>query len=208
MNENRTQLPTREAFIAENGGRTKRSFYFDLGQLKVLGSAVGVAAGLAFVAALVAGLTPPIEGSYQAPTAKPLALALLGIGFVCSLLFFVGWRPVAPRRVRTRVACVVMQFVAVLLSISAFVCLMLPFSELYNGTGPVTAWAGENSDKAWHYASGVVWIPIGLLLGSLALAAVSRRWGRQLLVWAIITLSMFILMLYVVLVAGLRGYAA
>jgi hypothetical protein len=132
------------------------------------------------------------------PVGAPFAIALLALGLACSVGLLLR-RPVADLRPRRGI-----QVLAALASLVACLLILLPFSELYY-YGALWRSVQDDPSAEWLLDNVLVWVPIGLLVVSLSLASIGRRRWKQLLPWAGITIPGFVLMLWIVLVAGIGG---
>jgi hypothetical protein len=150
-----------------------------------LGSVLGCAAVLVSVAIAI-GMRPE---AYRAPAGRPLAIGLLGVGLLWSV-WLLTRRPVPYRPQRRR-----LHIAAVAMSVLVFLWVPALSQGVYHGVDfPARVLVGNVS----------VWVPIALLLASLALATISGRRRRQLVAWAVITILALALMLVVVLMVGVE----
>ena len=152
-----------------------------------LGLVLGCAAVLVSVA-MAAGMRPE---AYRAPAGKPFAIALLGVGLLWSM-WLLTRRPVLtrPRHRRLYIA-------ATAISVLVFVWVPALAGGVYHGMNfPARLLVGNLS----------VWVPIGLLFVSIALATTSGRRRWRLLPWAVCTILALALMVCVVLIVGVEPF--
>ena len=133
------------------------------------------------------------------PVGAPFAVALLVLGLACSVWLLLR-RPIIGLRPRRAI-----QVLAGGVSLAACLWVPLVFNQLWGGFGSLW-WSVEGNGSAeWLLANVLLWVPIGLLVVSVGLASASRRRRMQLLPWAAVTIPAFVLMLWVVLVAGMMA---
>ena len=193
------QVPDSSVVPPAQRAMTRGEFRHRIGAAIVAIAPVFAAAAVvvAFIIMLLGfGMTPE---KHVWPVGAPFAVALLVLGLACSVWPLLR-RPVTGLRPRRGI-----QILAGVASLVACLWVPLVFNQVWDYSGPLWRSVENDPSAQWLLVNVLLWVPIGLLVVSVGLASVSCRRRMQLLPWAGVTIPAFVLMLWVVLVAGMMA---